>query len=143
MFDPVEEKNFAFFKFEDLRVYHKAVDYIAFLYKNTEQFPADLKRDFLDAATTVALSISQGSFYGKQQFINVLKEVKNPIRSCVLYTAIGQRIGAFSDEQAAESNTNLIDLSKMLSAFIGSLKRQSSGNFRQQADDSQEIVDFD
>ncbi|MDR0363966.1 MAG: four helix bundle protein [Bacteroidales bacterium] len=134
MFDPVEEKNFAFFRFEDLRVYHKALDYVAFLYKNVDQFPTDLKRDFLDVGNTIVLSISQGSFYSKPQFVNILKEVKNPIRSCVVYTAIGQRIGVFSDEQATESNTHLMELSKMLSAFIGSLRRQTSNN-RQQYDE--------
>lgn len=142
MFDPVEEKNFAFFRFEDLRVYHKALDFVAFLYKNTDQFPTDLKRDLLDAANTIVLSISQGSFYSKAQFINILKEVRNPIRSCVVYTAIGQRIGVFTDGQAEESTTHLMELSKMLSAFIGSLKRQTGGRSHSEEDpqgDSQDI----
>ena len=136
MFDQVEERNFSFFRFEDLRVYHKALDFAAFLYKNTGSFPEDLKRDFLDAGNAIVLSISQGSFYSKAQFINILKEVKNPIRSCVVYTAIGQRIDAFTDEQAEEANTHLIELSKMLSAFIGSLKRQTSGNRREQEEEN-------
>ncbi|MCL2511410.1 MAG: four helix bundle protein [Bacteroidales bacterium] len=121
----MEEKNFSFFRFEDLRIYHKALDFATFVYQNTAAFPEDLKRDFLDASSNIVLSIAQGSFYGKVQFINILKEVRNAIRSCVVYTAIGQRIGAFTDAQSEESTIHLQELSKMLGAFIGSLKKQT------------------
>jgi hypothetical protein len=125
MFESMEEKNFSFFRFEDLRIYHKALDFATFVYQNTMAFPDDLKRDFLDASTNIVLSIAQGSFYGKPQFVNILKEVRNAIRSCVVYTAIGQRIDAFSDTQSEESTVHLMELSKMLGAFIGSLKKQT------------------
>jgi hypothetical protein len=125
MFESMEEKSFSFFRFEDLRIYHKALDFATFVYQNTSAFPEDLKRDFLDTSTNIVLSIAQGSFYGKPQFINILKEVRNAIRSCVVYTAIGQRTGAFSETQNEESTIHLQELSKMLGAFIGSLKKQT------------------
>jgi len=132
MFESMEEKNesmdertFSFFRFEDLRIYHKALDFATFVYQNTGTFPDDLKRDFMDTSTTIVLSIAQGSFHGKPQFVNILKEVRNAIRSCVVYTAIGHRIGAFSETQNEESTIHLQELSKMLGAFIGSLKKQT------------------
>jgi hypothetical protein len=141
MFESMEEKNFSFFRFEDLRIYHKALDFSTFVYQNTTAFPEDLKRDFLDTSTNIVLSIAQGSFYGKAQFINILKEVRNAIRSCVVYTAIGQRIGAFSDAQNEESTIHLQELSKMLGAFIGSLKKQTGHS---QGDEvSPEVLEID
>jgi len=143
MFESMEEKNFSFFRFEDLRIYHKALDFATFVYQNTANFPEDLKRDFLDTSNTIVLSIAQGSFYGKVQFINVLKEVRNAIRSCVVYTAIGQRIGAFSDTQNEESVVHLQELSKMLGAFIGSLKKQTGQHSPSDEMSSDVIVDID
>jgi four helix bundle protein len=121
----MEERTFSFFRFEDLRIYHKALDFVTFVYQNTDMFPEDLKRDFLDASTTIVLSIAQGSFYGKPQFVSILKEVRNSIRSCVVYTAIGHRVGSFSETQNEESTIHLQELSRMLGAFIGSLKKQT------------------
>jgi four helix bundle protein len=125
MFESMEEKNFSFFRFEDLRIYHKALDFVTFVYGNTAAFPEDLKRDFLDTSNSIVLSIAQGSFYGKPQFVNILKDVRTAIRACVVYTTIGHRIGAFSESQNEESTTHLMELSKMLGAFIGSLKKQT------------------
>jgi four helix bundle protein len=141
MFESMEEKNFSFFRFEDLRIYHKALDFATFVYQNTTAFPEDLKRDFLDTSTNIVLSIAQGSFYGKAQFINILKEVRDAIRSCVVYTAIGQRVGAFSETQNEESTIHLQELSKMLGAFIGSLKKQTGHS---QSDEvSPEVLEID
>lgn len=141
MFESMEEKQFSFFRFEDLRIYHKALDFATFVYQNTAAFPEDLKRDFLDTTNTIVLSIAQGSFYGKAQFINILKEVRNAIRSCVVYTAIGQRIGAFSETQNEESTVHLQELSKMLGAFIGSLKKQTGHSSSDEM--SSDVLDID
>jgi len=141
MFESMEEKQFSFFRFEDLRIYHKALDFATFVYQSTTTFPEDLKRDFLDTSTNIVLSIAQGSFYSKAQFINILKEVRDAIRSCVVYTAIGQRIGAFTDAQNEESTIHLQELSKMLGAFIGSLKKQTEHS---QSDEMPtEVLDID
>jgi hypothetical protein len=126
MFESQEEKNFAFFKFEDLRIYHKALDYVTFLYENTGGFPEDLRKELLDSAKDIVISIAKGSFRKKDQFANTLLNVRNYIRTCVVYTAIGHKIQAFTDNQAEESKTHLIELSKMLSAFIGSLTKQQN-----------------
>jgi len=148
MFESMEEKNesmeersFSFFRFEDLRIYHKALDFATFVYQNTTTFPEDLKRDFLDTSNSIVLSIAQGSFYGKAQFVNILKEVRNSIRACVVYTAIGQRIGAFSETQNEESTIHLQELSKMLGAFIGSLKKKAEHYHSDEM--SSDVIDID
>ena len=152
MFESMEEKNesmegrtFSFFRFEDLRIYHKALDFATFVYQNAGAFPEDLKRDLMDTSTNIVLSIAQGSFHGKPQFVNILKEVRDSIRSCVVYTAIAQRIGAFSETQSEESTVHLQELSKMLGAFIGSLsdKRPSRHAHDEMSSDISEFPDIE
>jgi len=138
-----EERNFAFFKFEDLRIYHKGLDFATFVYQNTTAFPEDLKRDFLDTANSIVISIAQGSFYGKSQFVNILKEVRNAIRSCVVYTDLALRIGAFSETQCEESTTHLMELSKMLGAFIGSLSPRKHPGHYHSDEMSSDILDIE
>ena len=139
-----EERTFSFFRFEDLRIYHKGLDFATFVYQNVGNFPEDLKRDFMDTANNIIVSIAQGSFYGKSQFVNILKDVRNSIRSCVVYTDLGLRIGAFTETQCEESTTHLMELSKMLGAFIGSLSPKRQTGYHSSNDDfSSDTLEID
>ncbi|MCX6013048.1 MAG: four helix bundle protein [Chloroflexi bacterium] len=62
------------FRFEDLRIYHKALDYIDWVYlmaKNTTDDPfMKLFFDrFLTSANGIALNIAEGSSRNKSQFV--------------------------------------------------------------------------
>lgn len=124
------EKNTAFFRFEDLRVYHKALDYIDWVNQTIAEFP-DKKGDaisdnFFRSATAIAINISEGSSRNKSQFVYYLKLAKSAIRECIVYTSLASK-REFMDAKATEYSRNqLMELTKMIGALIGSLQRSSS-----------------
>ena len=124
------EKNTAFFRFEDLRVYHKALDYIDWVNQTVTAFPdrkGDVIRDkFFQSAMAIAINISEGSSRNKSQFVYYLKLAKSAIRECVVYTSLASK-REFIDSKAYEYSRNqLMELTKMIGALIGSLQRSAS-----------------
>jgi four helix bundle protein len=126
-----DDRNFSFFRFEDLRLYDKVLNYIDWVYDTTKLFP-ELDNDglavqFRNAARSIAVNIAEGSGRTKSQFVYHLKLSKSSIRECVVLTTISYRFGYISEETMEESRGQLIELSKMLGALISSLQR-NNGN---------------
>lgn len=123
-----QENTPSFFRFEDLRVYQKALDYYTWVQVNTEMFPHaennPLVKSFLLDALDIATKISEGSSRNKSHFINCLKKAKTAIRRCVVYTSVSFKSGYFSEEEEDKSRTHLMELTKMIGALIGSLQRE-------------------
>ncbi len=121
------ERPFNFFRFEDLRIYHKALDYVKWVYSVTSDFPeTDRKKlgaDFVKAATNIAVNIAEGSGRNKSQFIYYLKMAKSSVRECVVLSTIAHQNGFLSIEKEEESRNFLIEISKMVGALIASLQR--------------------
>jgi len=119
----------SFFRFEDLRVYEKAVDYNVWVQINTEMFPHaesnPLVKSFVLDSIDIASKISEGSSRNKPQFVSNLKDAKVAIRRCVLYTALAAKMNYFSEEQEETSRTELMELTKMIGALISSLQRDN------------------
>ena len=128
------EKNGTFFRFEDLRIYNKSLDYINWLQDQTSLFPSDNNSEFVlrfcDSARNIALFIAEGSSRNKGQFIYYLKMSKSAIRDCVVYTSLAYKQSNISDMQFEESRQQLMEMTKMIGALITSLQRPntSSGN---------------
>jgi len=122
-----QEKTPSFFRFEDLRVYQKALDYYTWVQVNTEMFPHSennpLVKSFILDALEIATKISEGSSRNKSHFINCLKEAKTSIRRCVVYTTVSFTSGYFTEEEEDVSRNHLMELTKMIGALIGSLQR--------------------
>jgi four helix bundle protein len=121
-------KNLTFFRFEDLRVYHKALDYIDWVLNATKTFPEDTKivgDRFLTSAHLIAFNIAEGSSRNKNQFIYYLKMAKSAIRECIVFTSLAEKQMTFTDKQIDESRNELMELTKMIGALIGSLQKAS------------------
>ena len=118
-----------FFRFEDLRVYHKALEYIDWVHTVVRNFPhqeADgLAGKFTHAAESIALSIAEGSSRNKVQFVFYLKAAKSSIRECVVFTSIARNLKYIDDPGEEESREHLMEMTKMVGALIGSLQRNS------------------
>jgi len=129
MDSPNPEKNATFFRFEDLRIYHKAIQYAKFIHRITE--PTSLcKNDsicskFNDAARSISLNIAEGSARNKSQFIYYLKMAKSSVRECLVYTTTVKGLDLINDEQEDESRNYLMEMTKMIGALISSLQRSS------------------
>ncbi len=133
------EKTGTFFRFEDLRIYNKALDYVNWLQDVTMLFPDNDRTQFVlrfnDSARNIAFFIAEGSARNKSQFIHNLKLAKSAIRECVVYTALSIKQGNITDTQEEESRRQLMEMTKMIGALISSLQRSgasgsSNGNYR-------------
>ncbi len=124
------EKIGTFFRFEDLRIYNKSLDYINWIQDITTLFPEDDKIRFVqrfnDAARNIAFFIAEGSARNKAQFIHNLKMAKSAIRECVVYTTLSIKQGNITESQEEESRQQLMEMTKMVGALISSLQRSSN-----------------
>jgi four helix bundle protein len=143
-------KTLTFFRFEDLRVYHKALDYIDCIMNATKTFPENSKTlgdRFLMSAHLIAFNIAEGSSRNKNQFIYYLKMAKSAIRECIVFTSVAEKQLIFTEAHVDESRNELMELTKMIGALIGSLqktskdKRETMG--RDSADDFEREFDED
>ena len=124
------EKNFTFFRFEDLRIYHKALDYIDWVAHSSENFTelnSVLINKFNNSAYAIALNIAEGSARNKSQFIYYLKMAKSAVRECMVLTTISFNQGLLAESLEKESRGQLMEMTKMLGALISSLQRSVSG----------------
>jgi len=130
------EKATTFFRFEDLRVYHKSLDYIDWVFNKISHFSEDgvsvIGRRFFDSAQAIALHIAEGSARNKSQFIyylkmakSSLKMAKSSVRECVVHTALASKRGLLNHDEQEESRNQLMEMTKMLGALIGSLQRSA------------------
>jgi len=125
-------KNGTFFRFEDLRVYHKALDYIDWVYSATDNFENShnhiLIERFVNSAQAIAFYIAEGSSRNKSQFIYYLKMAKSAVRECVVTTTIAEKKAFLDEEMVAASRNELMELTKMIGALIGSLQKANGRN---------------
>ena len=122
------ERNASFFRFEDLRIYDKAVDYSHWLVKTLNNAPSNpsqdtLKETFVKSALSICVNIAEGSYRNKNQFESYLKIAKSAIRECVVYTSIAYKADVISEEDYEKSRELLMEQTRMLGALIVSLQR--------------------
>jgi four helix bundle protein len=122
------ERPATFFRFEDLRIYHKALEYIDWVYlmaKNTSSDP--FMKSFFDryivSANNIALYIAEGSSRNKSQFVYYLKMAKSSVRECVVLSTIAQSRSFITSHAYDDSKNHLMEMTKMIGALIGSLQR--------------------
>jgi len=129
-----EEREYNFFRFEDLRLYDKALAYVEWVNNAVKLFHEigsnGLSDKFLDASQNIALNIAEGSGRNRSQFIYHLKTVKTHIRKCIVYTTLAERLDYISETSREDSRNYLIEISKMLSALISSLQRDNRDNYK-------------
>lgn len=130
-----QNRPVSFFRFEDLRVYHKSLDYFNWIIeqvKSNNPYEHKLIHEPLaNAAIKISVNIAEGSSRHKLQFVNFLKDAKTAVRECVVLSSMAFKSGAFSDQQYEQSKETLVEMTKMLGAMIVSLQRSTN---REEAD---------
>lgn len=125
------DKNPTFFRFEDLRIYNKSLDYSLWVYHLAQQLPNNttlgMMERFFASSQNISLNIAEGSSRNKSQFVYYLKMAKSAVRECVVFTTLGQNLGYFNEETVEASRTQLMEMTKMLGALIGSLQKSFPG----------------
>lgn len=126
------EKTVTFFRFEDLRIYHKSLDYINAIQDITMMFPENDKSQlalrFNESARNIAFFIVEGSARNKSQFVFNLKMAKSAIRECLVYTTLSYKQSLITDSQEDESRNQLMEMTKMIGALISSLQRANNSS---------------
>lgn len=124
----LEKPSTTFFRFEDLRIYHKALEYINWVYKvarngENERFTNFFFERFLSSAQGIALNIAEGSSRNKSQFVYYLKMAKSSVRECVVLSTVAQSKSFITNDEFDHSKNYLMEMTKMIGALIGSLQR--------------------
>ena len=139
-----QQQQGSFFRFEDLRVYHKSLDYYQWLkdqVKNFEEFDfKTIGKPLLKAAANISTNIAEGSARHKSQFVIFLKDAKTALRECVVRTTMASKSHALNEEQTAFSNEQLAEMTKMLGAMIISLQRNGQRDSRSEYPQEQNIT---
>ena len=135
------ERPTTFFRFEDLRIYHKALEYVDWVYlmaKNTtnDPFMKLFFERFLTSANGIALNIAEGSSRNKSQFVYYLKMAKSSVRECVVLSTIAQSRGFINNAAYDDSKNHLMEMTKMIGALIGSLQRSVKPGEQEDDDDA-------
>lgn len=142
--EPEKNNNF-FFRFEDLRIYHKALEYVSWVYDIEQTFPeggqTEILKHLSKASQNIAIYIAEGSGRNKTQFIYYLKMAKSSIRECIVLTTMAHRFNFLNDLQNEESRNALIEMTKMVGALISSLQRSVKGNEMHEDDEEPEHVE--
>jgi four helix bundle protein len=122
-----QENNVSFFRFEDLRIYAKALDYIHWVHSTINSVPEIYRKtiaeSFVKSAQAIALNIAEGSARNKAQFVYYLKMAKSAVRECVVYTEIAANEGVVNSEEKETSRSQLMELTKMIGSLVASLQR--------------------
>jgi four helix bundle protein len=124
------DRNNTFFRFEDLRIYHKALNYTQWIHQatntHTESHNKGIIDSFISSSNNIVLNIAEGSARNKSQFIYYLKMAKSAVRECLVYTSILYKLELFSDDEEDESRNQLMEMTKMIGALISSLQRNNN-----------------
>jgi len=140
----VAERNSAFFRFEELRIYHKALDYISWVHQATTHFGNEGKDNlavkFNETARAIAMNIAEGSARNKSQFIYYLKMAKSSVREALVLSSICHNLGYLDSKQNNESRGFLMEMTKMIGALISSLQRSQESS-REPDDSDDDDVD--
>ena len=128
--DNGNDKNNTFFRFEDLRIYHKALNYSKSVHEVTRPHTSEQNKLLIDRFNTssqnIVLNIAEGSARNKSQFIYYLKMAKSAVRECLVFTSIFYNLELLTDAEEDESRNQLMEMTKMIGALISSLQRSSN-----------------
>ena len=126
---PDNQKTTPFFKFENLRIYHKSITFATAALAIYDLASTDGDRlaakMFFEAATKITANIVEGSNNCKSDFINYLHQAKGSIRECVTLTALLLNRRVIDEDQASDIRNELIELTKMTGALIVSLQGEN------------------
>jgi len=114
------------FKFEYLKVYQKALDYVDEVYDLTKKFPKDerygLTSQFKRAAVSISLNIAEGAGDTNAQFNRYLQIAWDSAKECVVCSTIARRQKIITEKEDIDMRVKLAELSKMIVSLQKYLK---------------------
>ena len=115
------------FKFEDLNVYQKSLDFVDDVYAVTKKFPKEeiygLSSQYKRAAISVPLNIAEGAGDTDAQFNRYLQLAWDSTKECVVCSTIARRQGFISMDDDKDARIKLSELAKMTVSLQKYLKK--------------------
>ncbi|MFD2562797.1 four helix bundle protein [Aquimarina rubra] len=109
------------FKFENLTVYNKAMEFGEIVNTLTKKFPKEerfeLSSQFRRAADSIALNIAEGSGGTDSQFYNYLGNAWHSVHECVFCSSKARMRRYVTLEEDEENRRILTELSKMITTL--------------------------
>jgi four helix bundle protein len=114
-------KSSYYFKFEDLKVYQRAIDFGELVNQQIETFPRHeiykLSSQFIRAADSIAFNIAEGSSSTDANFNRYLKMAWDSAHECVAASTKARLRNYITFEQDEENRKTITEISKMISAL--------------------------
>ncbi|MFD0932574.1 four helix bundle protein [Psychroflexus salinarum] len=122
-------KNFKYhFKFEDLKVYQKAMEFGEVVHQQTKSFPREerfeLTSQFKRASDSIALNIAEGSAGTDKQFYNYLGNAYHSLHECVSCSTKAFQRNYMSQETNEANREYLVELAEMISSLRASISKR-------------------
>lgn len=118
------------FKFEDLMVYQKAIEFGEMVHSQISTFPKiedyRLSAQFARAADSIAFNIAEGSGSSDASFLNYLRIARDSSRECVAATTKALLRNYITFEQSEKNRGLLVEVNKMLAALMKHLKNKNN-----------------
>jgi four helix bundle protein len=115
------------FKFEELKVYQKSLDFVDDVYSITKKFPKDeiygLTSQYKRASVSIPLNIAEGAGDTDAQFSRYLQMAWDSSKECVVCSTIAKRQGFFSEDDDKKARIKLSELAKMTISLQKYLKK--------------------
>lgn len=118
------------FKFEELIVYQKALDFVDDVYSVTKKFPKHelygLTSQYKRAAASVPLNIAEGSGDTNAQFNRYLQMAWDSVKECVVCSTIARRQNFITLEEDLETRNKLSELAKIITSLQRYLNKNNN-----------------
>lgn len=115
------------FKFEQLVVYQKSLDFVDQVYSLTREFPKEelygLSSQYKRASTSIPLNIAEGAGDSDAQFNRYLQMAWNSSKECIVCSTIARRQGFISTQSDLDARQRISELSKMIRSLQKYLKK--------------------
>jgi four helix bundle protein len=125
-------KSKYYFKFEDLKIYQKALDFGETVNIQINTFPKEetyrLASQFIRAADSIALNIAEGSGSSDAQFNRYLQMSWDSAHECVVCSTKARLRNFISEGQDEKNRADVEELGKMITSFKNHLKKRMKEN---------------
>ncbi|WP_335977547.1 four helix bundle protein [Gaetbulibacter jejuensis] len=128
----MSDKSKYHFKFEDLKIYQKAMDFGESVDRQVRQFPNHelyaLSSQFRRAADSVALNIAEGYPGSDAQFIKHINHAIHSANECVSCSTKARRRNYIDFQQDEQNREQLSELTKMMSSLRRTIIERNKTN---------------
>jgi|SRR3989344_1127365 len=115
------------FKFEELRTYHEAIEFVSEVYKLTKKWPKEeifgLTNQLRRASVSISLNIAEGSSRKQKDFMHFLDMSRGSVFECVSIIIIAKNQMYITEKEYETLRTKCLTLAKMISKLKTSLTK--------------------